>query len=326
MHSVSRQTVRQALAVMERDGIIWRKQGSGTFVQTPGREVGNQRSTVGVISTYFSDYIFPSIVTGIERVLAKNNVTMQLATTHNQVAEEARALQSMLSQSIKGLIVEPSKGALPNPNTALYEEIRARNIPLVFFNAKYPYSSFPCVAMNDVDAGYIVTEHLISLGHRKISAILVSDDIQGHKRYQGFMKSLDENGISMAEQRVMWFSTQERPSLFTISEEKILALLKDSTAIVCYNDSIAISLLELCKLRGIAVPSDISIVGIDDSSQARICEVPLSTVRHPQQQLGERAAEILLDIIANPSQSTKDVLFTPKLIVRSSAVALVANA
>ena len=316
MHNVSRQTVRAALAVMESENIIRRRQGSGTFVHSPERVKSN--FTVGVISTYFSDYIFPGIVTGIERVLSKRHAVMQLATTRNLVAEEARALHSMLAQDICGLIVEPSKSALPNPNAALYDEIKKRNIPLVFFNAKYPNMDFPLVAMDDVAAGGAVTEHLIELGHKKISAILVSDDIQGHKRYEGFMRSLDESLTPRAEQRVMWFSTQERESLFTLSPDRILALLNKSTAVVCYNDSLAVDLLEFCKLRGISVPGDISIVGIDDSMQAKICEVPLTTVRHPQQQLGERAAEVLMRMIEDTGYDPGDVLFTPKLIARVS--------
>ncbi len=317
LHNVSRQTVRAALAVLESESIIRRRQGSGTFVHAPAQR-GDGGFTVGVISTYFSDYIFPGIVTGIERVLAKRRAVMQLATTRNLVAEEARALRSMLAQDVRGLIVEPSKSALPNPNAALYDEIKARNIPLVFFNAKYPSSPFPLVAMDDAAAGGAVTAHLIERGHKSISAIFISDDMQGHMRYQGFMKSLEDNGIPMAEQRVLWFSTQERASLFTLSERRILALLKDSTAVVCYNDSLAVDLLEFCKRHGISVPGDISIVGIDDSSQAKICEPPLTTVRHPQQQLGERAAEVLLNMIADAAYDPGDVLFAPKLIERAS--------
>ncbi len=113
IHNVSRQTVRAALAVMESENIIRRRQGSGTFVQSPGR--AKSGFTVGVISTYFSDYIFPGIVTGIEQVLSRRHAVMQLATTRNLVAEEARALRSMLAQDIRGLIIEPSKSALPNP-------------------------------------------------------------------------------------------------------------------------------------------------------------------------------------------------------------------
>ena len=322
IHNVSRQTVRQALAVMENERIIHRRQGSGTFVQAPGLNVETRNVTVCVVSTYFSDYIFPDIITGIEHVLAKNSITLQLATTRNLVEEEERALQVMLAQDFRGLIIEPSKSALPNPNGALYEEIRARNIPLVFFNAKYPHSDFPCVAMDDVAAGSIVAEHLISLGHRDISAILLSDDMQGHKRYQGFTKSMRESGIPGAEQRAMWFSTQERASFFTHSADRVLALLNDSTAVICYNDSLAVDLLEFCRQRGISVPHELSVVGIDDSNQGRICEIPLTTVRHPHRQLGERAAELLLEMIANPSRNTGDILFSPELVVRASTAAI----
>ena len=321
IHNVSRQTVRQALTVMENERLIQRRQGSGTFVLTPGMNTDNRSITVGVISTYFNDYIFPCIITGIEQVLVENNMTMRLATTRNLVEEEARTLKTMLAQDVRGLIVEPSKSALPNPNSALYEEIRMRNIPLVFFNAKYPYSDFPCVAIDDVAAGSIVAEHLISLGHREISTILLSDDIQGHKRYRGFIESLKKSGIPGAEQRTLWFSTKELPSLFEFSADRILTLLKDSTAIICYNDSLAVRLLEFCKHRGISVPDELSVVGIDDSNQARICEIPLTTVRHPQRQLGECVANVLLEMIANPSYDAEDVLFTPELVVRDSSAA-----
>ena len=320
IHNVSRQTVRQALMVLESQNIIWRKRGSGTFVKAAKNSAVRNNFNVGVISTYFSDYIFPSIVTGIEKVLRADNVGMQLAITHNQVFEESQALKTMLTQNIRGLIVEPSKSALPNPNMNLYQEIRSLNIPLIFFNAKYPWSDFPCVAMDDVMAGRLLTDHLFDLGHKKISGIFVLDDIQGHKRYQGFMSSFEQHGILTAEQNVLWFSTSEKKTLFTSSKNRINALLSNSTAVVCYNDSLAISLMDFCKKENIKVPDDISIVGIDDSKLATVCEVSLTTVRHPHQLLGELTAEKLLEMIANPSADSNDVLITPELIIRNSAI------
>ena len=320
IHNVSRQTVRQALMVLESQDIIWRKRGSGTFVKSAKNSVARNNFNVGVISTYFSDYIFPSIVTGIEKVLSANNVGMQLSITHNQVFEESQALKAMLTQNIRGLIVEPSKSALPNPNMSLYEEIRSLNIPLVFFNAKYPWSNFPCVAMDDVMAGRLLTDHLFDLGHKKISGIFALDDMQGHKRYQGFMNSFEKHSILTAEQNVLWYSTSDKKSLFTLSKNRINELLRNSTAVVCYNDSLAVSLLDFCKKENIKVPDDISIVGIDDSKLAKVCEVPLTTVRHPHQLLGEQAATKLLEMIANPNADTDDILFTPELVIRNSAV------
>lgn len=318
IHGVSRQTVRQALMTLENENIILRKRGSGTFIRSAAKTVVPSNFTVGVISTYFSDYIFPSIVTGIEKVLKENDVVMQLSITHNNVADETRALKTMLSQDVNGLIIEPSKSALPNPNMKLYEKIKQMNIPVVFFNAKYPWSDFPCVAMDDVAAGRIVTEHLWEIGHRHISGIFALDDSQGHNRYSGYMETLLKHNCPAAEQNVLWYSTAERKTFFTLSEERILRLLHDSTAVVCYNDNIAVSLLSFCRKHNIKVPDDISIVGIDNAKLAKICEVPLTTATHPHQQLGEKTAQKLMEAIANPGAYQKDEFFTPELIVRKS--------
>ena len=320
IHNVSRQTVRQALMVLENQDVLRRKRGSGTFVKNVGAKSSGtvaRNCNVGVISTYFSDYIFPSIVTGIEKVLKNNNVGMQLSITHNQVFEESKALKTMLEQDIRALIIEPSKSALPNPNIKLYEKIKKMNIPLVFFNAKYPWADFPCVAMDDVVAGKLATEHLIQLGHSKIGGIFAFDDIQGHKRYQGFLDAFEEHGIALEERNVMWFSTSEKKDFFA-QEDRTKDLLEGVTAVVCYNDSHAVNLLELCKKWGIRVPEDLSVVGIDDSKLAKICEVPLTTVRHPHQQLGERTAQKVLEMIENPEKIFQDVLYEPMVVERKS--------
>ncbi len=123
MHNVSRQTVRQALMKLESDNVIKRVRGSGTFVSGGIRIAPSVTGTVGVVSTYFSDYIFPHIITGAQRVLDKAGCPVQIAITHNLGAEEAQALRNMLACGVRGLIVEPSGSALPNMNTKLYDNI-----------------------------------------------------------------------------------------------------------------------------------------------------------------------------------------------------------
>ena len=318
IHNVSRQTVRQALMRLESENIITRVRGSGTFVKGGISAVPSQSRNIGVISTYFSDYIFPYIVTGMERVLNEAGYAMQLAITHNQVAEETQALTSMIAHGVQGLIVEPSKSALPNPNSSLYSELKKNNVPLVFFNAKYPWADFSCVAMNDNIAGKIVTDYLFDCGHTRISGIFSLDDIQGHKRYSGFMQSCLDHNSPSAEDDVLWFSTAEKKTLFKYREQKILDMIDKYTAIVCYNDKIAIEFLQFCKEHGISVPDDISIVGIDDSKMASICDVPLTTVHHPHSRLGECAAETLLKLRGSHSNQPMNTFFEPELIIRDS--------
>ena len=319
IHGVSRQTVRQALMRLESENVITRVRGSGTFVKGGLPEEPRSVRTIGVISTYFSDYIFPHIVTGIESVLNAAGYSMQIAITHNQVSEETKALRSMLSNGVQGLIVEPSKSALPNPNTELYMELKRRNIPLIFFNAKYPWASdFPCVAMDDEAAGRIVTDYLFKCGHKRISGIFALDDIQGHKRYSGFVKSCLEHGAPDAEKHVMWYATADRNDMFQLLEKRIMSVIENSDAIVCYNDKLAVNLLRFCREHVVNVPGDISIVGIDDSKYASICDVPLTTVHHPHKKLGEAAANTLLALAEIYPAQQQDILFTPELVVRDS--------
>ncbi|MBR6968902.1 MAG: GntR family transcriptional regulator [Ruminococcus sp.] len=320
IHNVSRQTVRQALMCLENENVISRVRGSGAFVSSgavqPAMTVQNRN--IGVISTYFTDYIFPQIVTGIESVLNDSGFSMQLAITHNKVAEEQQALQSMIFGGVHGLIVEPSKSALPNPNMGLYDELRRNNIPVVFFNAKYPWSDYPCVAIDDEAAGRIAADHIFDCGHTRIAGIFALDDIQGHKRYSGFTKSCIAHGLRNAEDNVLWFATSDKNSVFTSGGIRLLELLSESTAVVCYNDNIAIKLLQFCKEHNISVPADLSIVGIDDSKYATICDVPLTTVAHPQRRLGEAVAEKLIDKICSGSVDDGDIIFAPELRIRGS--------
>lgn len=325
IHGVSRQTVRQAMMTLERENIISRVRGSGTFVTeraagiaAPGAAAAPAKKIVGVISTYFSDYIFPHIVTGIESVLGDRGYTMQLSITHDQVLEETQALENMLSSGVCGLIVEPSKSALPNPNTELYNKIRASGIPLVFFNAKYQWADFPYAAMDDTIAGKKVTDHLFDCGHRDIAGIFALDDIQGHKRYSGFMQSCLEHNVSDAEKNVFWFLAADKSKMFTFGKDKLLELFDRTTGVVCYNDMVAINLMKFCKENAIRVPEDLSVVGIDDSRYASICEVPLTSVHHPHKKLGATAAKMLISMIENKDISCKDEIFEPELIVRDS--------
>ena len=320
IHNVSRQTVRQALMKLENDNIIKRVRGSGTYIG--GMEIPRPSVTgsIGVISTYFSDYIFPHIITGIESVMNDAGCPIQIATTHNRVSEETQALKSMLANSVRGLIVEPSKSALPNLNSGLYEEIGKSGIPLVFFNAKYEWSNAPYAAMDDVTAGRIVTDYLFDCGHTKLCGLFVLDNIQGHKRYRGFAESCAAHGKQEDEQNLLWYAAEDSVKLFSYEKKRILDILRRSTAVVCYNDMLAIEMLKFCRENGIRVPDDISVVGIDDSKYATICDIPLTTARHPHGKLGEAAAELLLKRIEAPETEQKDILFTPELVVRDSVM------
>lgn len=316
MFKVSRQTVRQAISVLVQDKILEGRQGSGTFIADKSLSEKLYSKNIGVITTYFDDYIFPSIIKGIETVLSKNGYFMQLACTNNNTEDEARAIASMLSNNVDGFIIEPTKSALPNPNKRLYDEIARCGIPVIFLNAYYPDTAFPYVAMDDVEAGRLAVQNLINNGHKKIALALKSDDIQGHLRYKGITEALNSAKLESPTKNIFWYTTED---IKYIDEDfsRLNRHIEGCTALVCYNDKIAAIILKSLKNRGILVPSHISIVSIDNSDLASLCEPQLTSVAHPKKQLGITVAENMLKTLGNKGFNA-NFKFTPTLVERKS--------
>ena len=152
---LSRQTVRHAVDILEQQKLVLRVRGSGTYVGGSGKTERQERyMNIAVISTYVDSYIFPPVVRGIERVLSRKGYTTQIAFTGNRVSREQDILNNLIDKDIiDGLIVEPAKSALPNPNLHYYQELKERGIPILFFNSRYPDLELPCVSMNDEQVG-----------------------------------------------------------------------------------------------------------------------------------------------------------------------------
>ena len=144
----------------------------------------------------------------------------------------------------------------------------------------------------------MAVEYLIHAGHRKVGALLKFDDGQGHLRYAGYLDTCRKAGIPAGDSGIVWLDTEGEQHLHDY-RERILRNFKECTAVFCYNDKIAFQLEVLLKEEGIRVPEDISLISIDDSELAELAETRLTSVHHPTDKLGARAAENLLAIMKN---------------------------
>lgn len=320
MFGLSRQTVRHAIDVLEQDGAVNRIQGSGTYIGCNRRQSRQEKyMNIAVISSFVDSYIFPSTLKGIEDVLMKNGYMTQVAFTNDSVARERMILEHLISKdNIDGLIVEPSKSALPNPNIHYYQLLKERHIPIVFFNARYPQLDLPCIALDDQKVARKAVKYLIDHGHQKIGAIFKLDDGQGHLRYLGYLEALNEAGISMEDRRVVWVDSEE---VLNLERYKFDGLFKDRigdcTALMCYNDEVAYQAAAYCKKNSIRIPKDLSLISIDNSDLADLADVPFTSYPHPKAQLGRKTAENLLALIQNPDCEA-DYLFDAEPVIRGS--------
>lgn len=316
MFGISRQTVRQAINILVQEKYMESRQGSGTYITYNALAKHQPNMMIGVVTTYVGAYIFPNIIRGIETVLTEHNYSMQLAFTHNKVQNESRVLRSMLEKGVDGMIVEPTQSGLPNPNIEIYNEIERQRIPILFINSFYPNVKIPHVALNDRLVGFLATEYLIRAGHKRIAGIFKSDDNQGHLRYAGYLEALLKSGAEIHDENVLWYSTEDMVDS-SLDSKRVLRRIKDCTGLVCYNDEVALGIVDLLKQNQIFVPNDISLVSVDNSDLAGLCEVPLTSVAHPMDLLGETAARNMLSLI-NDRLFKATVDFEPKVVERES--------
>lgn len=316
-YTVSRQTVRKAIMELSKEGFLRSEKGSGTYVsnQFRSKSAGSSaKRTIGVITTYLSDYIFPSIIRGIESRLNEDNYSLLLASTNNDVAQEKKALEMMLSYGVDGLIIEPTKSNLYNPNIAYYLSFKEQNVPFIMINAYYEELEVPFLCLDDVQSSYLATRELISKGHTQIGIIAKMDDLQGKYRMKGYIKALGEAKLRFRPEQVLSFDTETKQEL-SVNLKNFLTENRGSiTAIVCYNDEVGLEVINVCRQLELSVPGDLSVIGQDNSYIAKNANIKLTTLTHPQEQMGRDAADWVIKKLQGKKDVRDNVYYQPVLI------------
>ena len=305
----SRQTIRAALQCLSDEGLILRRQGSGSRVVDTQDTHQNPRRTIAIITTNITDYIFPRVLRGAEAVFSSNNCEFMLYTTSNQVSLERRILQGLLDlKKVDGILVEGTKSAHPNPNLDLYRKIQEKNIPLVFFHGNYSEMDNTVAVLDDnYRGGYMLVEYLAAKGHTQIAGIFKYDDIQGHQRYAGYIDALRDFDLSMSDRKVFWYNTEFKDLLDSknpIWPQTISSFIQGCTALVCYNDQVAKAAVEYLLANRVSIPRQMAVVSFDNSQFSEFGNCRITSLSHEPYNVGQIAAKKLIDLMnGNPVQS-----------------------
>ncbi|MBR5094538.1 MAG: GntR family transcriptional regulator [Oscillospiraceae bacterium] len=294
---VSRQTVRQALSLLESERLIDRRQGSGSHVIQKKQPSARRRLSIAVVTTYISDYIFPSILREIEAVCSENDSAPLLFATQNQFANERKILLTLLGmEQLDGVLVEGTKTGLPNPNIKLYQKLIDRGVPLVFIHGDHEQLPDTLSVLDDnVGGGRMLVDYLYRKGHRKIGGIFKYDDLQGRQRFAGYLDAMLELGLPLEDRSIVWYSTDQKERFLRegIDEERAGAFFSSCSAVVCYNDEIASLAVAYLNKIGLSVPGDVAIVSFDNSQYSELSIPRITSLSHEPYNVGRMAAELL---------------------------------
>ena len=162
----------------------------------------------------------------------------------------------------------------------------------------------------------MAADYLIEKGHSKIACIMNRTECSGCMRYAGYQSALAEAGIKEEPGWARWYEYETFQD-FLENEDLVENCLLKVTAVFCFNDEMALGIIELLKKRGLRVPEDMSVIGYDDSYMCMFGEKKLTSIRQEPVEQGVRAALNLLEMIRNPN-SGKDTFFRPSLAERET--------
>ena len=317
---VSRQTVRQAISLLEDDGLVDRRRGSGTYVRHgPRKRQGLIH--VGVMMNYITEYISPAILSGIESTMNENGAIMSLSASSSDSRRERSILERLLDGQVDGLIVEGSQTARETPNRDYYQRLAERNIPVLFMNGFYPgLEKIPHLIMDDYEGGRMAARELLSRGYRQPAGVFKTDDYQGAERARGFLDELKSRGVEPPEENLLFFGTAERMDLFESGRGQALIRRitgrKGIDSVACYNDIFAVSLMKLLQEAGAQLPRDLGVIGFDNADVGAVFRPAMTTLGHPKEAFGALAAEKMLRMIAGEKEESQKMPW--KLIERDS--------
>ena len=268
---------------------------------------------VGVVVHDIMNPVYAEILRSIESELDRGRQTFLLCNHYDDLEKQRTFIDTLLQLGADGVIMSAAIGT-PKEDIALAE---GNGLPAVLIARSVTGADVPVFRGDDAYGIGLATNHLISLGHSRIAMIGGTDSTStGRDRYRGYVMAMQKAGMEI---RPEWRlpGPRTKQAGFEAAQE-FLALKDKPTAAVCWNDLVAIGLMNGIARAGMVTGVDISVTGYDDLEEAAIATPALTTVWNGQREVGRRAARALLDRLSGIEVHGGQELIRPELHVRQS--------
>jgi DNA-binding LacI/PurR family transcriptional regulator len=303
-------------------GLIHRRAGSGTYVANANPGDGGLLFGL-LIPNFAGTEIFGPICQGMsEAPQARKNALLWGNITPDPVtkAEQAWELcQQYISKKVAGVFFAPLERTpgSDQTNRRIISVLEQARIPVVLLDRCFlPYpirSGHDLVGIDHRRAGYMITEHLLKLGCRRIAFVAYSNSASTvPARIAGYREALLASGAPVEPTLVHTLNSDDE------SEVRRLMELLNPDAIIGANDWTAGHLMHSLIRSQYRIPKDVRIAGIDDVEYAKLLPVPLTTVHQPCREIGMAAVDAMLERVARPDIPVRDILLDCKLVIRES--------
>ncbi|MEP3279316.1 MAG: LacI family DNA-binding transcriptional regulator [Stappiaceae bacterium] len=304
---VAKETLAKVKEYAEKSGYIYNR--SAASLRT------SRTNTVGVAVHDIQNPYFAEIFRSLESELEKNRQTIFICNHRDSHERQKNFVDALMQHRADGLILCPSVGTTVDD----IETISAQGLPLTLISRDVPGSTVSVVRGNDYSGAKALTEHLIERGHRRIGFVGGRPGTTAwEERHRGWQDALAHAGIdvgAMFDLNDLMTQADGRDAV-----PRLLARKPRPTAIFAFNDMVALGLMSSLRRAGVAPGRDIAVAGYDDNDGSEAHVPALTSVWNAPEQIGEKAASLMLAQISGGDLGGERVLFEPELRVRESSM------
>ena len=251
--SCSRQTVRAALEVLSKKGLIVKRRGSGSYIAD--KTFTNKE--IFFITEDCDRYQSPALISGLKDRLAKYRYELKVFSTGGNPGEEADVLSRAVSERPAALVIEPVCDVLPDPNFHLIEDVASGGTPVIYCKSTCNIPEGSVYITPDYrDGGRTITTRLLESGSKKPACIFRMDDSAGLEGYKGYIDALTDLGIAFDGARCLLLSYKEQKEIFSGFDRRLVTfaneVLKNCDSVICQNGIYAHRIAGILKNLGIA--------------------------------------------------------------------------
>jgi GntR family transcriptional regulator of arabinose operon len=320
--NISRITVVRALRELQQRGLVQRRAGSGTYVAHGGSSDASLLFGL-LIPNLGETEIFGPICQSVAEILqSRKHALLWGNMTPAAEAKETQSLElceQYVAKKVAGIFFAPLEWTPQDDrvNRMVVSALEQAKIPIVLLDRCFmPYpkrSHHDLVSVDHRQAGYLVTEHLLKLGCRRVAFVAFAHSASTvEARVAGYQEALLRADGPIEEPLVYQLDSED------VSEIAQLMKKLKPDGIACANDRTAGHVMHSLISLNFRIPQDVRIVGIDDVQYAKLLPVPLTTVHQPCREIGVAAASAMLERVAMPEMPARDILLNCRLVVRDS--------
>lgn len=268
-------------------------------------------NTIGVIISDASNPFFTSMFRGIDDVFTKLGYQLIVCSSDEKPEKERKYLELLSQKQVDGIILAPTGG-----NRNYINDLLRSGLPMIFIDRYLEDVKIPAVVVDNTEASYQATQHLINMGHRRIGILVGLKDISSTKeRLNGYEAALKANGIPLDPELIKSGYSNTLEGYKAMLE--LLNLPSRPTAVFGTNNLMTIGLMQALQNNHVKCPEEIAVVGFDDFEWATAFRPFLTTVAQPTYELGKTAAEMLLKSREEEIKVTRVILHCQFMIRES---------